>query len=266
MIKILGQDLLINKIIKETNLDNFPRSLILEGKKGSGKHSIINIIAEHLNLQIIDATDKLSFEFITDCYTRSKPYIYIIDTSKISIKDQNTILKFLEEPLANAFIILLCTDIFQLLPTIINRCIRWTLNPYSPELLREICSGKDVDDLVFDLADTPGEVEALSTLDLKEVLAFIDKMFDKMNIAAFPNALTLANKIAFDNESDKIPFNVFVKLIQTTLENRSKQKQICDYAVGPTLTFINKASLPNVDEKYLFMHYITELWEASRQV
>ena len=61
------------------------------------------------------------------------PKIYIIDSSTISIKEQNIILKFVEEPLKNSYIIILKNS--KLLPTILNRCQKWKFEAYSKEEL-----------------------------------------------------------------------------------------------------------------------------------
>ena len=57
--KIIGQ----NKIISQINsfdLDTCPRSIILMGKKGSGRHLISEYISNHLEVELVNLTNKLT--------------------------------------------------------------------------------------------------------------------------------------------------------------------------------------------------------------
>ena len=55
--------------------------------------------------------------------------------AKISVKSQNTILKFLEEPTSNCIIILLVENLSSLLDTVINRCQVFELEKYDKSTL-----------------------------------------------------------------------------------------------------------------------------------
>ena len=61
-------------------------------------------------------------------------------------------LKFIEEPLKNSYIIILAESTNQLLPTIYNRCQVMTFAPYSIDELRNFTQ----DELVLSVARTPG--------------------------------------------------------------------------------------------------------------
>ena len=101
---ILGQEKICNQIDKLT-LDSFPRSLMLVGPKGAGKHLIVDYVSKKFNLQVIDITTTLDQESIEDLYNRVEPYLYIIRANELTVKEENTILKFLEEPLKNSYIV-----------------------------------------------------------------------------------------------------------------------------------------------------------------
>ena len=60
---IIGQDSLISKINNLT-LDSFPRSIILVGEKGSGKHLICSYISQKFELDVIDIS--LSLDLSVD--------------------------------------------------------------------------------------------------------------------------------------------------------------------------------------------------------
>ena len=136
MERILGQEELCEKI-DSTTIDSFPKSTLLIGKLGSGKHLLSSYIAQHLNLPLLDITEQLSNELITDIYLQIEPKIYLLDMSKLSVMQSNSILKLVEEPLKNSIVILLGESDSQIIPTILNRCSIWRLKPYSREQLKE---------------------------------------------------------------------------------------------------------------------------------
>ena len=76
---LIGQDKLIQKIDKFT-LDTLPRTILLEGLKGSGRHTLINYISNKLNMPVQDISNDLTLETIEEINTRVHPYVYIIDT------------------------------------------------------------------------------------------------------------------------------------------------------------------------------------------
>ena len=199
---MIGQEKILS-MINNSTLDTFPNSLILLGEKGSGKHSLTNLISEHLHLQIVDISEKLTQEMIDEIYMKPEPYIYVISSDKLNIKNQNSILKFLEEPLKNSYIILLVENKNMLLPTIINRCQIWQLEKYTKEQLKTLL-GKNQDENILDVVTTPGDIEMMSHVNnnYDEMLLLCEKIVDKIPVASFSNVLSISDKIKF-TEKDK---------------------------------------------------------------
>lgn len=260
---IVGQDSLLNLISSKTR-DTFPRSVVLLGSKGSGKHLISKYISEHLNHDLIDVTDKLDLEFINSLYLKPEPHIYMIEVKKLSIREQNMILKFLEEPLKNAYIILLAETKNQMLDTIVNRCLVWTLKPYSKELLREFTCNEQI----LAIAKTPGMLMELEETKIDDIVLLCNKIIENIDKASIPNALTISDKLAFKQEKDKIDLDVFaeVLLYQTTLH----VKEIQDRRFLTVYNYVNKwyneKNVPNVNQKYLFDNFIIDLQKELRKL
>lgn len=59
------------------------------------------------------------------------------DVSGMTVQAQNKLLKTLEEPPKNTYLILGTTSVYQLLPTLLSRCKRLDVKPYSEEELYE---------------------------------------------------------------------------------------------------------------------------------
>ena len=194
----------IKNLIETSSLDNFPNSLILLGEKGSGKHTICDLISDKLNLQIIDISEKLTQEMIDEIYTRVEPYIYIISDEKLTIKNQNSILKFLEEPLKNSYIILLVENRNKLLPTILNRCQIWELEKYSiNELIEKI------------------PIASFSNiLSITNRINFDGKESDKFDLTVFLRTLVWLSSTKVLN-SDNIYYQEVYKLVNELSNNMS---------------------------------------------
>ena len=59
--KIIGQTNIID-FIDKSKIDTFPRTFMLYGDKGSGRHSIFSYISEKLQLPALDISSKLTPE------------------------------------------------------------------------------------------------------------------------------------------------------------------------------------------------------------
>lgn len=267
---IVGQDYIIN-YIKSKKRDTFPRSLILLGEYGCGKKTVASLIADHLKLQSVDITKELNFEFITSLYQKPEPYLYIIDGSKITIKEQNVILKFVEEPLKNAFILILAESSNQLLKTVYNRCQVLTFVPYLRETLQQFTS----DELVLKIARTPGQVTELSSNDLRGMIELAEKIVTRIGVANLPNVLTISEKLAYKDEKDKFPVNIFSKvliyaikqeLLGTSVidENTSKLNSKLFNLYKLILEWDRKRRAPTISQKFLFENYLVKFHEVMR--
>lgn len=258
---MLGQNKILSYLDNST-LNTFPQSLILVGEKGCGKHLYCKEVSNKFNIDLLDITDKLNLECISDLYINPKPYLYLIDTSKISIKEQNIILKFIEEPPENSLIVLLCEDLNYLLPTIKNRCVKWIFEPYSKEDLRVFI--KDQEDIsLLDLFETPGQLLEIQKLNIYPYKELASKILEKINIASIPNTLTISNNIGFKDEKDKLNLFIFQKiLLREAFNNFLNSSDISKYEI--INNYINYSKIPKIDQKILFDNFLIGLWEASR--
>ena len=259
---MVGQEHIIKYIDNKTR-DTFPRSLILLGETGCGKRTVIAYIKDKLKLEVINISDNLNLEFIENLYSKPEPYIYVIDAPKITIKEQNIILKFVEEPLKNSYIIIIAETKNQLLQTVYNRCQVLSFNPYSREQLQQFTS----DELVLKIAKTPGQINNLLASDLKGMLELAEKIVRKIGNANLPNVLTISDKIAYKNEKDKFDLDIFSRILLYTV----KQEIICNNTDPRYLAMYDlvrewllKKKAPTISQKFLFENYLVKLHELMR--
>lgn len=260
---IQGQEKICEKVNRLT-LDKFPRSLMLVGAYGSGKHMIVDYISKKFNLQVIDITKNLDKDSIEELYDRVEPYLYIIRANELSVKDENTILKFIEEPLKNSYIVLLAETEIGLLQTILNRCQIWYLQNYNIEFLRQFTDG---DDLVLEIATTPGQVKDLRNNNFKDMLDLADKIVDNIHLASVANTLSLSNKISFKDDSNKFDVRLFTDVLIHRITSRYKSLSDNRYLNAYNLTseLRKKLSVKNLDKKALFEGYLICLRSIMRE-
>ena len=256
---IIGQNKLL-KFIDKCTLSTFPRTVMLEGDSGSGKHMICNYVAEKFNLIIEDISDSLTYEKIEEITLRVQPFLYLIDASKLTIKNENTILKFLEEPLKNSYVFVLSENKYDLIDTIRNRCHILTLSKYNKEQLCEFIHNTEDTNIILTICKTPGDIIKVQSHPIKDMLDLAIKIFDKIGLASFANTLTLSNNIAFKNEQDKYDFKLFMR----TLLYISKVRVInnepnCVNEYMLTSDYYNRTYVRNVDKKLLFENYLLAL-------
>ena len=253
---IKGQEKLCGKIDSYT-MDTFPRTLLLLGEYGSGKHLLTSYIANKLSLEIEDISDNLTLETIDDITHRVSPKIYVINSSKLTIKNENVILKFLEEPLKNSFIIVLCEHKSSIIPTVLNRCQVWELSVYNKEFLKTFTEKED--DFLLKVATTPGKVIEYQHYPLKDMFDLAHKIFNHIKSANFANVLTIGRFLAFKNEKDKFDFNLFLDVLLIVSRELYLSSAISVECYNLTNKLNNNKYIFNIDKKALFEHYLIEL-------
>ena len=260
---MIGQDKLLERIY-QYNLDSFPHSVILLGGRGSGRHSIAEEISKHLNIERVDIKTSISYEDIEQFVTRPQPYLYLFDASILSIKQQNVILKFLEEPLKNCYIVIVCETKQQLLDTILNRCQIWNLETYSKELLKEMFP--QAADSQLELSDTPGQLIELLNIDVSGIsymYELANKIIYSISRAGVANTLSVADRFYYgkSKEKDKLNFDIFLKILlcsirKAIVENNSSILYNMYYA---TSVLYNQTFIPNINKRQLFENYLMKL-------
>lgn len=253
---IVGQEKICNRIDSCT-MDNFPRTLLLLGEYGSGKHLIVNYIADKFSLEVEDISDNLTLETIDNITQRVSPKIYVIDSKKLTIKNENVILKFLEEPLKNSFITVLCEHKSNIIPTVWNRCQIWELSVYTQDFLNTFY--QDRNEYLLRVANTPGKVIEYQHFPLKDMFDLGYKIFSNIKNANFANILTISRFIAFKNEKDKFDFNLFLDILLEVCKEMYWNNEITSDIYCLTNKLNNNKYIFNIDKKSLFEHYLIEL-------
>lgn len=256
---MIGQPKLLQTIDRYIKSKTFPRTLMLEGPWGCGKHTVVREISEKLQIPVEDITDVLTLETIDNISISTSPKIYLIDSSSISIREQNIILKFLEEPLKNAYIILLCQAKNKLIPTVLNRCVCLTFESYSDEELRNFLSESMSED-IFSLAHTPGMVMKLQDPSAENMMSLATQIFEKLRVASYSNILTIPNKLYYKEPKEGLlEFDLFVYILLNIAYKSYNAGKITYREYIYTDNLYNACAIANINKQQLFEHYVVSL-------
>lgn len=266
---MLFQDELVTNLKKYT-IDTFPRSSIIEGPEGGGKHLVISYIKDIINIQdVVDITGKLTVEDIDNIYLEVSPKIYILNGDELSITNQNSILKFVEEPLKNAFVIVLTTNRYNLLATIRNRCICFKLHNYTSNELKVICP--NLPDIYYNIFKTPGELKVGEHYDIQKWLDFGNYFLDNASKATFQNILSIDKKFSYSSdfsEKDTFPALYFLYLLNYLCTERIKENTCSEdiYSIYKEITnTLNNFRLPNINKNHLFQKLLIAIYRINHR-
>ena len=238
-----------------------PRTVLLSGEWGSGKHTLVKEISSKIGYDLIDITDCISLEKIQEAQISPYPNIYVVNCDNISVKEQNMLLKFLEEPLKNAYIFLLSSCKQKLLPTVVNRCRVYTMSAYSKEELSQFISSEcKFSDKVLEYADTPGWAIKLQEPGLEDIISLTEKIFTKITVANYSNVLTIPEKISITKtDTDKIDFYTFCYVLINMGKYLYCKGVISFPMFNLTREFYNNTSIPNINKRHLIENYLVSL-------
>jgi len=262
---MLGQQEIKTRLLELPNVTYLPNSMLFLGEKGCGKHTLANEVSNHYRLALLDITKNVSYESIEEIYLNPTQAFYLINVDEISERQQNALLKFIEEPLPSSFIILISSSKTHLLETIVNRCVAYEFKPYTKEELKEFIQDGDVDD-ILSLCTTPGQILSLNTKSLEGLHTLCDTMIDKLGIAKYPNALKIVKKINYKDEYDKYDFNIFLNCYKLHLMNKilvDNSKLYLDL-YNILVKTCELLSINNINKEYFMEYLITKLWERCK--
>lgn len=257
---MVGQLSLVSQILGYS-VEDFPHSILLLGESGCGKHTIVNEIVKVYDLELIDITESICLDTITEASLNLIPTLYLIDLNKVTERQQNIILKFLEEPSERVYIALICTSRSLILDTVFNRCVTFEFKPYSQEELKGFLP-KGVDGWsILRYCHTPGQVKEVKQDELDKIIKTCDKMVTVLHLTNYSNLFNLVDTLKSFNL--QLFYNVLLDRLLTefSVEN--------DKTVLKLYNIVEKSLSKMMDSRYdvdsLLISLVTELWEASKE-
>lgn len=263
---MVGQEELVSKI-KSYSIANLPQAILLLGEEGCGKHTLANEMANYFGLELIDLTDDINLNNLTAIRMRAVSAFYLINVSNITEKEQNMILKFVEEPSPYVYIILVSNSSHDIIDTLYNRCNIFQFSKYTREDLMKFVDGvsNNIDEML-ELCSTPGQLK-LITKYYDELMLLCSKFNTKLKNASFSNLLlAVVDRINYKDEYDKFDFYLFIKALKYSIAKEFSET--LDEELFMLYNIINEYSTRLVDtrlNKQIFMeNLMTTLWKKVR--
>ena len=260
---IIGQNKLLSKIDTYYTMNSLPKTMMFIGQTGCGKHMIAKYVAETFKLDYVEINENVAISDLEDYLYSTIDTLYVINLNEFTEKQQNQFLKFIEEPSTSVYVILTATSEAGILPTILNRCIKYNFEPYTKEQIEQIIN-TSVNDLAFKIFQTPGKLLNLTEQSFNELMNLAGQTITNISRVEYANALVTATKINYKDLYNKIDFDLFLDAVEyLALEDYKNTANEWSFAVFKiTNLFKQYATQQRLIKETLMLNYITTLWEA----
>ena len=263
---VIGQEKLV-KALEGYTLETAPKTILFLGQSGCGKSWIANAFAKQLDLEVVVVKPDSTAEKLIEYYQCPINKMYLIDLKDIVEKDQNKFLKFIEEPSKTMNIILMAESTVGILPTILNRCVKYVFEPYTPEQLKQFdwavnCS----EEIAYEICKTPGQLLELSADNLDQALGLCRAIISSVDKANYANTLSIITKINLKDDAKKIDFKLFFDLMTyAAFDDYKKNNNELSFKIYLyTIRQQTKALNINVAKEAFLLNYLDNIWRLAR--
>lgn len=257
MVKFIGQTKLVDTFSKYT-LAQLPKTFMLIGAEGCGKHTLAKYVADKFNLVFTEISQDIEQDTLVEYNLSVFNTLYFIDLDKFYEKQQNKLLKFIEEPPSTATVCIAASAEANVLPTILNRCIKYTFAPYTEVELRQV---KFINsDIAYKVCLTPGQLIEADYMQLQAIYDCCKYLIANLNNLTYTKLLSISFKINYNEEYDKFNFNTFCNTLKLVALENYKQtgtgyslniyRTINSYLqLLPTANFVKESFILNLFNK-----------------
>ncbi len=228
----------IKKNFNNLNISSLPHSSLIEGNKGLGKAILVNEIAKTIlclesnnspcnqcnscelyknethpdfiknndetKILIDEIREIIDFSYLSSSISSSK-VIFLHNCENMNRNSQNALLKTLEEPTDNTYILMTSSKKRALNPTIYSRCNKIKIDNLDQKQINEWVVAQGFND--FNYYDFPSFLNPL------EIVQYIDEGDDKKFIKFSETLLQFSNKQISINKTTKYLIDLDMPLI-----------------------------------------------------
>lgn len=262
---VIGQQRLIS-ILNKYEVTTLPKTLLFVGPHGCGKQHVAHYLATKLGLPIKTLDKDVSAEDLTEYTFSTIKTIYLINLDEFTEKQQNVLLKFIEEPSDTVFAILTTSAPARVLDTIQNRCIRHTFANYSVEELTQILN-KNIDPKMLEIFKTPGKLKMLTERSFEDTLSLANLIVTGTRPTNYAQFLTVITKVNFKDLYDKVDLHLLLDAVEYIafkdfVHNKSlHSKRIFEIAT----TFKQHITQSSLLKEVLMVNFLLQVWEVDNE-
>lgn len=257
---MIGQERLRRAI---GSMDPFPRASMFIGERGCGKHTLARETAGNLGMEAEDLTESASLEAFDAIASCPFPRAYLLNLSEMDERRQNILLKFVEEPPAGAYVMLMCEAKERVIPTLLNRCVQFEFAPYSKEEIAYFLPPEAADACMW--ISTPGQAKEVDWKSVGAMKALCSNVVSNLGKANLPNALRIADRLNHGKDFAKFDPRMFFRMLASELLDAYAGG---DDSAGRMLGRLSSEAKPLNDRRIstgaLSRHIILSMWEAAR--
>lgn len=264
---MIGQTKLVKKL-NSYSLQTFPKTILLLGPKGCGKHLLAQEQAQRLGIELTELTGKVEAEELIEFQQSPITRMYVVDLTGYTEKQQNQFLKFIEEPGKNVYIVLLAESEVGILETVLNRCIKFYFEQYTIDELK-MTNWLNVysNDLVYKICKTPGQLQCVNEQHVEELYNICSKLLTDLPIATCANVVSLEYKFDYKQEfAGKYDFDMFFNMLEyVSFEDYLKNNRKTSLTIYKLTTEYRQKQIGrNLVKETLMINFLAMLWEAVR--
>lgn len=267
---MVGQDNLLERLKYLIDKNVLPRFLILVGLPGSGKKTLALEVSKSLCYYptlVIDLGKSNIVEIINQSYTTLDTQVYIIaDADDMSLRSKNSLLKVFEEPPNNAYFILTCENLENVLPTIRSRGSVYYMEPYNKEQLKQFIPNdmsEEAKEIVLSVSETPGDILQVVSSNIIDFYNYVELVVDNIAEVSGANAFKIGSKVSLKKDSAGYDLKLFWNMFRQICMDRISE-DLDKYSLGVliTNTYANELGIKGINLSSLFDAWLLDIRKA----
>lgn len=265
-VSVIGQDKLLSKINNYT-YETLPKTMLFLGETGCGKHHLSKYIADKFGFDLAELTESINSDNLIEFAQRTIPTLYIINIANFTEKQQNQFLKFIEEPADSVYISLLANSEVGVLPTILNRCIKFVFDDYTVEQLKAFTWLANSDnELFYKICRTPGKLSAIDDKSFNNLVMLCNAVITKITTANYANTLSLATKLNCKKDTfDRFDVDLFFDTLKyLAFEDFKNNNNLVSFKIYSLTSEAQQKKVGNLKLDAFMYNYFIRLWKETR--
>lgn len=241
-------------------------SILIEGSLGCGKTFLARQYAKYLNtpdFQVIVPTVQAIRDCIEQCVGLDNPLVVCIENLDSGVKGAAyTLLKFLEEPADNIYVVITCRNINNLPDTIISRSSVVTINPPVSQDIHNYAQYRDSTKFIqYSSTDLWSAVRSFQDVDIMlglslEQIEYIQSLYNL--VLSSESASSIVWKFTHFSDNKELPVELALQYCMMSASSY-KLRQLA-------VSCLNELSKSRIAQHVIITQFIFQFKKLSRGV